>query len=55
VMDLQTVAEFVETEKTRELITKIGVDYAQGHIIGKPIELDTVLADLSDLTKSSTG
>ena len=55
VMDLQTVAEFVETEKTRELVTKLGVDYAQGHIIGKPIELDTVLADLSDLTKSSTG
>jgi len=26
VMDLQTVAEFVETEKTRELVTKLGVD-----------------------------
>jgi EAL domain-containing protein (putative c-di-GMP-specific phosphodiesterase class I) len=54
VMDLQTVAEYVETEKTRELITTLGVDYAQGHITGKPIALDTVMADLSDLARSST-
>ncbi len=48
VMELKTVAEYVETEETRELIRKLGVGYAQGHIIGKPITLDSVLSDLPD-------
>ncbi len=46
VMELKTVAEYVECEKTRDLIIKLGVDYAQGHIIGKPIALESVLCDL---------
>ena len=50
VMELKTVAEYVETEETRELISELGVDFAQGHIIGKPITLDSVLSDLSDLS-----
>lgn len=55
VMELKTVAEYVETEETRELLTKLGVDFAQGHIIGKPIKLDSVLSDLTDNMSSSTG
>jgi len=55
VMELQTVAEYVESEKARKLIKELGVDYGQGHIIGKPIAIETVLADLSDLIKSSSG
>jgi diguanylate cyclase (GGDEF)-like protein len=31
-----TVAEFVEDAETLELLTEIGVDYAQGYYIGKP-------------------
>jgi len=46
VMNLKTVAEYVECEKTRDLIIKLGVDYAQGHLIGKPISLESVLCDL---------
>ena len=54
VMDLETVAEYVETEDARELISELGVDYAQGHLIGKPAAIDTVLADLNELAKSSS-
>ena len=55
VMKLQTVAEYVETEKTRKLISSLGVDFAQGHIIGKPIAIDSVLDELSKQAQSSTG
>ena len=55
VMELQTVAEFVETKKARERITELGVDYAQGHIVGKPIAIETVMTDLSNTTRSSSG
>ncbi len=55
VMDLLTVAEYVESDETRELITKLGVDYAQGHTIGKPLPLDDALNQLSDTARSSIG
>jgi len=32
----QTVAEFVQNEKTLKLLKKYGVDYAQGYYLGKP-------------------
>ncbi len=35
-MGIKTVAEFVEIEETRRIITEFGVDYAQGYLIGKP-------------------
>ena len=53
VMELKTVAEYVETEETRELVTKLGVDFAQGHIIGKPITLESVLSDLNEMTSKA--
>ncbi len=55
VMELKTVAEYVETEAAQKLLTEIGVDYAQGHIVGKPLSLGETLASLSALNKSSTG
>jgi EAL domain-containing protein (putative c-di-GMP-specific phosphodiesterase class I) len=55
VMELETVAEFVETKKARDLISKLGVDYAQGHLIGKPAAFDEVLADLGDVAESTAG
>jgi len=48
VMELDTVAEYVEHDKTRKLIKDLGVDFAQGHAIGKPVPLDEVLATLED-------
>ncbi len=55
VMDLQTVAEYVETEETRKRITELGVDFAQGHIIGKPVAIADVLGDLADVAEISAG
>ncbi|MFQ5608755.1 MAG: putative bifunctional diguanylate cyclase/phosphodiesterase, partial [Woeseiaceae bacterium] len=53
VMELQTVAEYVESEETRKLICDLGVDFAQGHAIGKPEPLDDVLAALDSRKKST--
>ncbi len=54
VMELETVAEYVENEKTRKLVAELGVHYAQGHAIGKPLPLEEVLGTLSVRVKSST-
>ena len=36
VLNIHTVAEMVEDEKTLQMLKTIGVDYAQGFHIGKP-------------------
>jgi diguanylate cyclase (GGDEF)-like protein len=53
VMELCTVAEYVECEETRKLITELGVDFAQGHVIGKPSSLRDLLADFGESKKTS--
>ena len=53
VMELNTVAEYVESEDTRKLIEELGVDYAQGHAIGRPEPLDDVLAALDAAEKDT--
>ena len=35
---IQTVAEYVNSAATFDLLAKYGIDYAQGYYIGKPIE-----------------
>jgi diguanylate cyclase (GGDEF)-like protein/PAS domain S-box-containing protein len=37
VMGKLTIAEFVETERTLQLLREVGVDYAQGFAVGKPV------------------
>ena len=37
VMGMKTIAEFVENEEIKTILTELGVDYAQGYGIGKPI------------------
>ena len=54
VMELTTVAEYVESEETRQLLTELGVDFAQGHIVGRPIPLRDTLRQLQDGLKTST-
>lgn len=54
VMELETVAEYVESTAARDLIRKLGVDYAQGHAIGRPTDLDQVLAEITKQARSST-
>jgi EAL domain-containing protein (putative c-di-GMP-specific phosphodiesterase class I) len=53
-MELETVAEYVETKKAKALVTKLGVDYAQGHVVGKPTSFDGILANISDKSRSSS-
>ncbi len=36
VMGMQTIAEFVENDEIKTMLTAIGVDYAQGYGIGRP-------------------
>jgi len=42
-MGIKTIAEFVEDEATLEAITKVGVDYAQGYILAKPMPIEMAL------------
>jgi len=44
----ETIAEFVTDEKTQRIITRLGVDYAQGYHIGKPVPISTLLQTLQD-------
>ncbi|MDH5513958.1 MAG: EAL domain-containing protein [Gammaproteobacteria bacterium] len=39
-MDIKTIAEFVEDEATLEAVRKIGIDYAQGYEIAKPVPIE---------------
>ena len=40
VMGIKTIAEFVEDEITAEKLREVGVDYAQGRLIGEPRQLE---------------
>ncbi|MGR8997808.1 MAG: EAL domain-containing protein, partial [Gammaproteobacteria bacterium] len=39
IMGKKTIAEFVENEQIFRLLNDLGVDYAQGYVIGKPVPL----------------
>jgi diguanylate cyclase (GGDEF)-like protein/PAS domain S-box-containing protein len=39
-MDIRTIAEFVENAQTLDAIRQIGVDYAQGYFISKPVPIE---------------
>jgi diguanylate cyclase (GGDEF)-like protein len=43
-----TIAEFVEDQETLELLRTIGVDHAQGYVIGRPVPLDGILEERSE-------
>ena len=55
VMELETVAEYVETNAAKDLVAKLGVDFAQGHAVGRPAPLIGTLAELVGETRASTG
>ena len=47
-LDLEVVAEGVEDEKTLDLLTEMGCDFAQGYHIAKPMPFDDVIGSLKD-------
>ncbi|WP_347274919.1 EAL domain-containing protein [Candidatus Kuenenia sp.] len=48
-----TIAEFVETKKTFQLLKEIGIDYAQGYYFGKPLSVCEALQQFSFLQNSN--
>ena len=54
VMELQTVAEYVGDKKAIKLLKELGVDFAQGHFIGRPVGLDDALGELTAAEQSDT-
>ena len=42
----QTIAEFVGDARTLELLRGYGVDYVQGHHVGRPRPIDQVWPDV---------
>ncbi|WP_161970934.1 putative bifunctional diguanylate cyclase/phosphodiesterase [Aerosticca soli] len=45
VMGQRTIGEFAETQAHVEALRALGVDYAQGYAIGKPLPLDALLGE----------
>lgn len=43
-LDMKTVAEFVENENVLEFLGEMGIDYAQGYHIGKPFPVEQLIA-----------
>lgn len=41
---VQTLAEFVEDEETLDLLSEMGVDFAQGYLVGKPRSVASLMA-----------
>ncbi len=39
----ETIAEFVVNERTQRMVARLGVDYAQGYHIGKPVPIPDLL------------
>lgn len=44
-MNIKTTAEFVENKETLEKLKEIGINYAQGYYIAKPVALDSLVED----------
>lgn len=53
VMELDTVAEYVEDDGARALLEELGVKYLQGHGFGKPAELSGVIESIVDSRKTA--
>ena len=56
VMKIETVAEYVHEETVLEAIREIGIDWAQGYLLGAPIQLGELLGveELKDSTKNTS-
>lgn len=52
VMGLDTIAESVEEQSVLEQLRRCGVDYAQGHCLGRPIPLESVLDALRGIDRT---
>ena len=53
VMGMQTIAEFVENDEIKEMLKVVGVNYAQGYGIGKPMDFDELVKQSNNVTQSN--
>jgi EAL domain-containing protein (putative c-di-GMP-specific phosphodiesterase class I) len=53
-LELQVVAEGVETEAQRQVLVEAGIDLAQGYLFGKPVPLE-ILADTFPAPNADAG
>ena len=53
IMNMKTIAEYVENKEIFEKLKEIGVDYAQGYHVGKSEKLDKTLADHTIIVDST--
>lgn len=51
---LQTVGEYVENQQQSELLRKLGVEFGQGFLFGKPEPLDATVATLVERESAGT-
>ena len=51
VMQIRTVAEFVENAKTYDMLKVFGVDYGQGFYLGPPLPLDDLMTQAERASK----
>ncbi len=47
VLNIKTVAEYVDSDETLQLLKKLGIDYAQGYLISKPEPLENESGDIN--------
>lgn len=50
---IETIAEFVETETVKKILSEIGITYSQGHYIHKPVKLDIRYFDRAEQQSKS--
>jgi EAL domain-containing protein (putative c-di-GMP-specific phosphodiesterase class I) len=43
VMGMKTIAEFVENDAIRQRLQEMGIDFAQGYGIGRPVPINDIL------------
>ena len=51
VMGMQTIAEFVENDVIKGMLKEIGVDYAQGYGIGRPMSFAGLVSRGNNISK----
>jgi EAL domain-containing protein (putative c-di-GMP-specific phosphodiesterase class I) len=54
VMGMQTIAEFVENDEIKGMLREIGVNYAQGYGIGRPLPFDELLGRSNNVSDIKT-
>ena len=47
-LGVEVIAEYVETEKQRDLLNDLGCHWYQGYLYSKPIMLDEFIAFIND-------